>query len=164
MSIDSATTTKSLRELYVKESDFRKIFDYLASRSNNAWETKVDRLSDVVGLSRPRIVEFMRQLQQLALGEFIVGRKGARSRFRWHVGLVSVGQVASKKSDEIAVDAPYEAAEDESELGAEAVTYEVPLRADMKARLTVPANITKVETIRLANFIRGLAVDVGEAG
>jgi hypothetical protein len=27
-------------------------------------------------------------------------------------------------------------------------TYEVPLRADFKARLTLPANITRVETIR----------------
>jgi hypothetical protein len=43
---------------------------------------------------------------------------------------------------------------------ADQVTYEVPLRPDVKAKLTVPANITRVETIRIANFVRGLAVDV----
>jgi hypothetical protein len=164
MKLDDKKTVQSLRSLYTNEADYRKILDHLASRSNNANETKVDRLSDVTGLSRSRIVEFMRQLEQLGLGEFIVGRKGGRSRFRWQVGLVSVGQVASKESDEISTEAPEEVSEDEMELASDAVTYEVPLRADMKARITVPSNITKVETIRLSNFIRGLAVDVGETG
>jgi hypothetical protein len=80
------------------------------------------------------------------------------------VGLVSVGQVASKESDEISTEAPEAVSEDEMDLGADEVTYEVPLRADMKAKITVPSNITKVETIRLSNFIRGLAIDVGETG
>jgi hypothetical protein len=164
MTLDEKKTTQPLRALYTNEPDFRRIFDYLASRSNNATETKVDRLSTVTGLSRSRIVEFMRKLERIGLGEFIVGRKGAQSRFRWQVGLISVGQVASTESDQISTDAPEEVTEDEMDLAADAVTYEVPLRLDVKAKVTVPANITRVETIRLANFIRGLAVDVGEAG
>jgi len=154
----------SLIGLYTKDAEYRKIFDYLASRSNNATETKVDRLAYVTSLPRSRVVQFMRELERLELGQFIVGRKQWPSRFRWDVGLVSVGQVASKESDEISTDALEEVTEDEMELAADAVTYEVPLRPDVKAKLTIPSNITKVETIRLANFIRGLAVDVGDQG
>jgi hypothetical protein len=154
----------ALTSLYAKEPDFRKIFDYLASRSNNASETKVDRLAYLTGLSRSRVVQFMRELERLELGQFIVGRKQWPSRFRWGVGLISVGQVATKESDELSTEAPEDVPEDEMELAADAVTYEVPLRADMKAKLTVPSNITKLETIRLANFIKGLAVDVGDQG
>jgi hypothetical protein len=104
----------------------------------------------------------MRAIEELELGEFLVGRKGWSSRFRWTAALISVGQVASGESEEISVDDVEEGTEEDMELAAEDVTYEVPLRADSKARLTVPANITKIETIRLANFIRGLAVDVAE--
>jgi hypothetical protein len=162
MSPVNKKVSEALRQLYDKEPDFGKAFDYLASRSNNAAETKVERLAYLTDLPRNRIIQFMRAMEGLGLGQFIVGRKQWPSRFKWSVGLISVGQVASRESDEVSTDDLDEGSEEEMELAAEAVTYEVPLRPDMKAKLTIPANITKAETVRLSNFIRGLAVDVGE--
>jgi len=39
-------------------------------------------------------------------------------------------------------------------------TAPVPLRPDIRAKLTLPANINRTETIRIANFVRGLEVDI----
>jgi len=163
MSPVNKKTSERLKFLY-RDGDFSKIFDYLASRSNNARETKLDRLAWITGLDRSKVTAFLRALQELELGRFLVGRKGYPSRFEWTVALISVGQVASGESDEILTDDLVDGADDDMELTADQVTYEVPLRPDVKANLTLPANITRVETIRIANFVRGLAVDVTEEG
>jgi hypothetical protein len=116
----------------------------------------------LTGLDRSKVTTFLRTLQDLELGRFLVGRKGYPSRFEWTVALTSVGQVASGESDEILTDDLVDAGDDDMELAADQVTYEVPLRPDVKAKLTLPANITRIETIRIANFVRGLAVDITE--
>ncbi len=91
----------AIRSLYEKNPDATRLFDWTASLKRDADETTVDRLSRKLRISRGAAISLARALADAGCGDFIVGRKGWSSRFRWAYSRVSLGQVASGEVEEL---------------------------------------------------------------
>lgn len=94
-------TVKAVQALYETSPHARKLFDWTASLKNDAAETTLERLMSVLGISRKSAVVLVHELEEAGCGRFIVGRRGARSRFEWKYSRVSLGQVAAGETEEI---------------------------------------------------------------
>jgi NAD-dependent DNA ligase len=90
-----------LRELYQLTPAARAVFDWAASRTNDAAETNLDRIMQKTQVSRSEAVDMARRLDDLGCGVFVVGRKGAKSRIRWNYSLKSMGQAAQGHTDSL---------------------------------------------------------------
>ena len=91
----------AIRVLYDKNPHATRLFDWTASLERDAYETTVERLSRKLEISRGRAISLARELEEAGCGDFIVGRKGWSSRFRWAYSRVSLGQVASGEAEEL---------------------------------------------------------------
>ena len=91
----------AIRALYDENPHATRLFDWTASLERDAYETTVERLSRKLEISRGEAISLARELEEAGCGEFIVGRKGWSSRFRWAYSRVSLGQVASGEAEEL---------------------------------------------------------------
>ena len=91
----------AIRALYGENPHATRLFDWTASLERDAYETTVKRLSRKLEISRGAAISLARELEEAGCGEFVVGRKGWPSRFRWAYGRVSLGQVASGEAEEL---------------------------------------------------------------
>lgn len=94
-------TVQAVRALYAADSLAKKLFDWTASLRKDATETSLERLISVLDISRKSAVELAQKLEGAGCGHFIVGRRGARSRFKWSYSRVSLGRVAAGETAEI---------------------------------------------------------------
>lgn len=94
-------TVQAIQDLYEASLHAKKLFDWTASLKKDAAETSLERLMGVLDISRKSAVALAQELEKAGCGRFIVGRKGARSRFEWHYSRVSLGQVAAGETEEI---------------------------------------------------------------
>jgi hypothetical protein len=92
---------EALVELYNENDVAKAFFDVAAKRKNDSAEMSIDRMSAMTGFSRVETVDFARKLKEIGAGNFILGRKGAKSRFLWDFSLKSLGLAASGKSSKI---------------------------------------------------------------
>ncbi len=92
---------KAVQTLYERNPQAKKLFDWTASLKNDAAETSIERLISVLDISRKSAVALAQELEEAGCGRFIIGRKGARSRFEWRFSRVSLGQVAAGETEEI---------------------------------------------------------------
>ncbi len=79
-----------------------------AQRERDRTETTVERTITILNeagrkVSRGEAVDLFRRLEDLGCGQFIIGRRGAPSRFVWAVGIVSVGKAAAGESQIVEV-------------------------------------------------------------
>ena len=91
----------AIRALYDENPHATRLFDWTASLERDAYETTVERLSRKLEISRGEAISLARELEAAGCGEFIVGRKGWSSRFRWAYSRVSLGQIASGEAAEL---------------------------------------------------------------
>lgn len=94
-------TVQAVQALCDVDADAKKLFEWTASLKNDAEETSVERLMSAVGISRISAVTLAKKLETAGCGRFVVGRKGARSRFKWAYSRVSLGKVAARETEEI---------------------------------------------------------------
>jgi len=90
-----------LRKLHKERDSARTLLDWAASRTNDAAETSVERLMQMARVGRPEAVELARVLEEIGCGEFIVGRKGWKSRMRWSYSLRSLGKAAQGQTAQL---------------------------------------------------------------
>ena len=88
-----------LRRLYGRDDPARQFFEWAAQRTNDAAQTSVERLAQKTGLDRRAAIEFARALEDIGCGEFIVGRRGAKSRIAWRYSLISIGEAAAGRTE-----------------------------------------------------------------
>ena len=91
----------AIRALYDENPHATRLFDWTASLERDADETTVERFMRKLEISRGEAISLARELEEAGCGEFIVGRKGWSSRFRWAYSRVSLGQVASGEAEEL---------------------------------------------------------------
>ena len=91
----------AIRALYEENPHATRLFDWTASLERDAYETTVERLIRKLGITRGEAIRLARALADAGCGEFIVGRKGWSSRFRWAYSRVNLGKVASGELDEL---------------------------------------------------------------
>jgi hypothetical protein len=154
----------NLIALYAANTAYKSAFDHFARRNVRDTETTVEMLEyalrrEVPKVTRTDVIELFRQLATLNCGTFFVGRKGKSSRFRWRVGLASVGLAASGQSSEI----EYLSDDEQRVVGSYAssdtddtVKHRYVLRQDFEVQIDLPADLNAVEAERLAGFIRTL--------
>ena len=93
--------TEAIRALYQSSPDAERLFDWTASLGRDAYETTIDRMSEKLQISRGAAISLARQLEDVGCGDFILGRRGSTSRFRWAYSRVSLGRVASGETEEL---------------------------------------------------------------
>jgi hypothetical protein len=95
------TVVKAIRDLYRKDEIARRLFDQFAERERDSLATSIDRLTHLLGVSRGEAVGLSQRLQEAGCGQFIVGRRGHKSRFAWAYSCISLGQTASGETSEL---------------------------------------------------------------
>lgn len=142
-----------LRALYKTSAPAAKILDHFASRVRDRKAVEVDRLMTILPeITRADIIDVFRKLEGLGFGQFVVGRRGASSRFVRKVSLPSLGKAAAGQDSVIPI------AEDSDDADDEPITihHEYRLRPTFAAHIELPADLTVKEAERLAGFIRTL--------
>lgn len=166
-----ATNVRALVRLAKKDPAIHSLFAHIAEQSEAPKESEVDETASALGLGRAQVVQIFRQLDQLKLGRFVVGRRGGVSRFQWWVDPIDVrantlgarpvlSPIEWPESDDgDGADEEEGSAEEtpETQVNAENVlNHSYKLRADFTIKLILPASLSKNEAERLAAFIRTL--------
>lgn len=132
----------SLKEMYETDEAAKTFFDWAAIRRNDATSTSIDLLAQKADTDPRGAREIAKQLAEIGCGDFIVGRRGAKSRIVWSVSLRSIGKAAAGKSREIdPVDS--ELFEDSVDLndGSSGVTASTLTIAEAKLRLAASLGV-----------------------
>ncbi|PTX35453.1 hypothetical protein [Allosediminivita pacifica] len=74
----------------------------LAERGATKWGR--ENINEEMIVSRQDVISVMKSLDELKLGRFIVGRRGAESRFEFWTSRVQIGQAAMGQIDRIDID------------------------------------------------------------
>jgi hypothetical protein len=160
----------SLRRAYDRNPAVKRIMDYVANRKNNSEQLIADRLEaifarDDVPLARGEIVQAFKEFQNLGLGEFLVGRRGQPTRFRWRVQMIEAGRSARGEIDSVPL---IDAAGEELEVVQNApstksvIRHSFNLRPNFSVDVSLPPDFSEREASRLAEFIKTLPFDASE--
>ena len=176
VSIDGAgVNVKALTRLYKQNECARGLLDHLAGRSYNSAESTVDRLEQVLGstgleCSRRDVVGVLKELENLGCGTFVIGRRGAASRFQWRVQMTSLGRTArGEGTDVVALSADEalpkddEAAEPQDAVAEGSIRHSFNLRPGYSITLELPRDFTTREAARLSEFVKTLPFDSSPA-
>ena len=171
-SAENPVDITALKSLFVANKASSIAFEIFKDREKDSKETKLDRLEDLIrakGCSPQRVdmVSLLKGLEQAGCGRFVVGRRGAPSRFEWSVSLRSVGLAATSGSDAVSKidrDADENDGEEQLTVGDELdesslILHSFVLRPDFRVKLELPVDLTARESRRLAEFLRTLPFD-----
>ncbi len=153
---------KEIRRLHSTNETAARFFEWAAGRQRDARETTVDHLTYLLRIGRREALELAKSLDKLGCGEFLVGRRGAKSRIKWQFSLRSMGDVAKGGADQLTKVAVEDQEDLESmephEVGGENgdIQHSYQLRSDRRLMLSLPRDLTKKEAERLATFIQSL--------
>lgn len=166
---------EAIWELYSTDKTARTLFDNLAKRAYNSREQSVNQLErclekDGVEVSRRDITHLLKELQRAGCGEYVVGRKGHPSRFRWYVETVDVGRRAAGTPSDIRHGSPNGVGDTlvetrvdgHSPANSDEFTHRFQLRPDLLVSFRLPADLTTPEATRLADFIKTLPFEAPE--
>jgi len=149
---------EGIKDLYKRNATARDFLDHAAQRERDRTDTTVDRTITILAdagrkISRGDAIELFRRLEELGCGQFVIGRRGAPSRFVWAVGIVSVGKAAAGESQvvEVIPETPIQTRE--------TINHTYHLRPDRQIMLELPIDLTSREAERLAAFIRTLPMN-----
>jgi hypothetical protein len=160
--IDS-DVVKQIRKLYEKSEAAKAFFEWAADRQKDAAETRIERLEYMADLGHREAIELARTLSEIGCGEFVVGRRGAKSRVKWNYSLRSMGEAAKGEIAELKhVSSEAEQdddLEDEVEIEENAIRHTFQLRPDNTVTIDLPSDLSKKEAERLATFIQSLPFD-----
>lgn len=94
-------TIRSIRQLYNTDTSAAALFDWTARRGRDTTSTSIDRICTILQLSRRDAVALARRLEEASCGEFVEGRRGHKSRFRWRYSCISLGKAASGETSKL---------------------------------------------------------------
>tara|TARA_R110000850_G_scaffold267110_1_gene397987 strand:- start:1210 stop:1668 length:459 start_codon:yes stop_codon:yes gene_type:complete len=116
MKMSVSKEIKKLRRMLKDSSVAHAIFGWLSEYQRNTESMMVDKaeysarvwarenFDHEVEVTRSEVISIMRELEELQLGRFIVGRRGAESRFEFWTSRVQIGQAAMGQIDEINIE------------------------------------------------------------
>jgi hypothetical protein len=174
--IEAGLQTK-LAALYEERSEYKKIFDALASRKKNLPELVLDRLEKEPALQdlgtdsarRRSLIGFFKRLSDTGAGELIIGRRGRLTRFQWRAGigmLEAVHAAGGETSGAVLTEsAPREEVAGGTRMGVQdQLVHQFAIRRDFIVRLSLPVDFSREEAERLAAFIKALPFEAGRKG
>lgn len=145
-----------LRNLHRHHDAARKILDAVASRGNDVGETPVELFIDELALDRASVIDALRQLGDVGCGEFVVGRRGAPSRFRWTLSTAALADRLAALDGDESLAAPVAVERAVEEATGPLWPHRFQLRPDLVIELRLPRDLTAREAARLGKFIESL--------
>jgi hypothetical protein len=153
-----------LQSLYAKSAISKAVLEHFAERQNKANETPLDTMAGIlerqgIEAARSAVVEVFRDLEAAGAGEFVVGRRGHASRFRWTEDSTSVGKRAraSSAGAKVAQTSPLVPTQRPQHPGL--AEHSFLLRPGVTVSFLLPPDLSQVEAARLADFIKALPFD-----
>jgi hypothetical protein len=148
----------------------KSFFEHLAGRVKNYRTTTVERAMAITKFGRREIVDLFKQMTDLGLGHFIVGRRTGVSRFEWSVrmgdiakagfGEFELDDIEPLKSEELD---ELENEETEEEIEVETtglVKHSFALRpGSAPVVFYLPVDLSEHEAQRLSRFMLSLPVE-----
>jgi hypothetical protein len=154
----------NLKRLYGSNACARAILDHLAADGEDRDETTVHEMwtllvSRAHSFSRHHVIRAFKSLQHVGAGVFLVGRKGHPTRFVHVVSVRELAKLARGEQEPVPVPRSSDVAPPPATPAAEhaaTLTHRYNLRPDLLIELALPADLTKSEATRLAEFVRTL--------
>ena len=97
----STDVVKKIQGLYKNNDNARRFLDAAARRLRDASASSIDLISRSLGISRGEAVSLAKALEGAGAGQFVVGRRGSRSRFVWAFSCISLGRIAAGEEAEL---------------------------------------------------------------
>tara|TARA_R110002074_G_scaffold375888_1_gene552669 strand:+ start:172 stop:624 length:453 start_codon:yes stop_codon:yes gene_type:complete len=128
--MDSKSAVKELRRMLARDDAMHAFLGWLSEYTRNAENASVElaereatkwgrgNIDEAMIVSRQDVISIMKSLDELKLGRFIVGRRGAESRFEFWTSRVQIGQAAMGQIDRIDIDEDVVTLEEEDVLEA----------------------------------------------
>ncbi len=116
--------------------------------------TSTADLTKLLGLKAAEAKELFEGIETLELGKFIVGRHTHPSRLQWHYTLPSIAAVAMGETD--AFEPAGRGALPRRDLANQLIDYVFQLRRDLKIKLSLPADFSQQDIVRLTAFLQTL--------
>jgi hypothetical protein len=154
----SMSLNELLRALYSADENARALFDWAVDRQRDVSGTTVDRICEITAANRNSAVELAKKLDEIGCADFVVGRRGAKTRLEWKFSLKELGNVAAGHSNQLSPQEDSDEAVAASNL-VEMRSYRFPLRSDLEISVSIPVDLNQREAQRLANFLQTLAVE-----
>jgi hypothetical protein len=114
---DDNRVKSEIRRLYRENEPAKTFFDRAADRKNDATETSVQRIAQIIGIDRYEALQLARSLHEAGCGRLIVGRKGQKTRFEWAYSLPALGKVARNESGAVLREVETDVWDDQQERG-----------------------------------------------
>jgi hypothetical protein len=153
--LTDANLASELRSLRSSNPTYAALFDWLQSRQRGAYVTKARVASERIDREYMEVISVFKKLQELGVGQFIVGRKGQESRFEWEYDVKSIALMALGELDapELkAIDAPINEDDD-------GIKHSFTLRPNLSISIHLPSDLRGREADRLASWIKTLPFD-----
>lgn len=146
-----------LRSLYKENAAAKAFFAWIEERERSSRTTKARVAANRTEQPYSEIVDLFRNFDELRLGSFMVGRRGAETRFEWDFDVKSLARIASGKAEDAEEISPDTEDDDVDDEDAEAtLEHTFNLRADLTVVVRLPENFTAREADRLAAWIKSL--------
>lgn len=159
-----------LRAYYLSGRTGRDVLNRFAERQKGKTIT-VDTLADDLwgDCSRVQIIEALKNLEELGLGNFVTGRRGKPSRFEANIPLREIGTLASGDTHRITPDVGEIESGDDGESGLtqtpasdvkppynDLTSHSYSLRPNLIVTVSLPPDLTPREAERFAEFLKTL--------
>ena len=165
----SATTDRMLKSMLKSRKwgpPLQALLSWLFETTTEGEEDVETELEDLDALLPPEATEhlkrksenwltFFKQLERTDCGELILGRRGFKTRFRWHnhpaVARAFLPYLADSSASHVR---DFSAEEGTESRGSAERAHPFPLRQNVTVYVRVPADVTREELNRLADFTR----------
>jgi len=154
-----------LRDLYNSNDAARRLLDGFAGRQKDIRMTPASRAAVLADASHGEIVAIFRKLDELGAGNFMVGRRGSKTRMEWQYSVRGLGAAAQGAAIQPEVIDPDQLEEGEADPAgsdtqevesgeSEWIAHTFQLRPDVRLTIKLPVDLTTKEAERIAGFIR----------
>jgi hypothetical protein len=143
-----------LRESYRTWPPTRRFVQWAREAPTTPDETPTAELAKRLGLNAAEAKELFKGIEELELGKFIVGRHAHPSRLRWHCTLSSIAAVAIGEADTF--EPTGRGAAPKRDATSQLIEYVFQLRRDLKIKLSLPADFSQQDIVRLTAFLQTL--------
>lgn len=155
-----------LSELYRSQESIQNLFDTLGEEPPEDGRTTVAELCELSELSRAEAIALLRELAELGVGKFTLGRRGHPSRLEWSVDPAELVSELDSSATQLAA-APAPPAPPSEPSGPPPtgmVVHEFQLRPGLRIPLRLPADLSRGEAEALSSWVRLLSFDRSPSG
>jgi hypothetical protein len=150
----TSSNIAELRKSYEEWPPTRRFIEWARGIETTPDETPTADLSHLLRLKLPDAKALFKGIDHLGLGKFIVGRRTHSSRLQWQYTLQSIAAVAMREADvfEPVGRNPLPS----RDAGSQLIEYVFQLRRDLKIKLSLPADFSQQDIVRLTSFLQTL--------